>query len=481
MKQVDDRSVGGQDEQAERDGIRPYSGNPMYWQYKGKPVLLLGGSDDDNLFQWTGSRLTDHLDLLRSVGGNCIRNVMSSRDETKPYTDDGCVYPFRKIGDKYDLDQWDKEYWNRLNTLLQETRDREIIVQLELWDIYTLASDGWLKQPWNPDNNINYRYDNTSLKTEFRFINPFFEAVPALNDDRILMRYQIKYVKRILEVCLQYNHVLYQIDNESPLPFQVSDYWARFIHSEAGTKGVYVCDSRRLHEPSEVYSALRDPQNPEISHPLSNPDLYNFCDFSQNGGEVGQKHYDNLIWYRSQVLKSVPRPINHTKIYEFIWPPMGSYRDRKAGSAQIAGERFWRTIFGGAASARNHRCRWRDGRRLGIGLSKDGQKNIKSMRMFTDTMNIFRMEPCNSLLTSRCENEAYALAESGKQFAVYFTGEGKRSVCIDLSSANCALTERWLDIDRSIWNNETAIRGGEDYILRAPSIGQWAVLLKRAS
>ena len=49
--------------------IRPYTENPRYWQFKGQPVLLIGGSDDDNLFQWTGLRLTEQLNLLKSVGG----------------------------------------------------------------------------------------------------------------------------------------------------------------------------------------------------------------------------------------------------------------------------------------------------------------------------------------------------------------------------------------------------------------------------
>ena len=31
--------------------IQPWSENPWYWQYGGKPVLLLGGTDDDNPFQ----------------------------------------------------------------------------------------------------------------------------------------------------------------------------------------------------------------------------------------------------------------------------------------------------------------------------------------------------------------------------------------------------------------------------------------------
>ena len=55
--------------------IQPYAANPRYWQYKGKPVPLLGGSKDDNLFQIPD--LEEHLDELRSVGGNCIRNTMS--------------------------------------------------------------------------------------------------------------------------------------------------------------------------------------------------------------------------------------------------------------------------------------------------------------------------------------------------------------------------------------------------------------------
>ncbi|NOY97431.1 MAG: hypothetical protein GXO81_13890, partial [Chlorobi bacterium] len=31
--------------------IQPYADNPKYWQYKGEPVLLLGASNNDNLFQ----------------------------------------------------------------------------------------------------------------------------------------------------------------------------------------------------------------------------------------------------------------------------------------------------------------------------------------------------------------------------------------------------------------------------------------------
>ena len=64
---------------SQTDRIQPYIENPFYWQYQGKPVLLLGGSREDNLFQIPD--LEAHLDLLASVGGNYIRCTMSSRDE----------------------------------------------------------------------------------------------------------------------------------------------------------------------------------------------------------------------------------------------------------------------------------------------------------------------------------------------------------------------------------------------------------------
>ena len=61
------------------DRIQPYQANPSYWQYRGKPVLLLGGSVEDNLFQIPD--IEQHLDLLASVGGNYVRCTMSGRDD----------------------------------------------------------------------------------------------------------------------------------------------------------------------------------------------------------------------------------------------------------------------------------------------------------------------------------------------------------------------------------------------------------------
>jgi hypothetical protein len=105
--------------------IQPWAENPCYWQYLGQPVLLLGGSKDDNLFQIPD--LEEHLDEIVRAGGNYIRNTMSDRK------DGGFeVYPFKPLADgKYDLDDWNEEYWKRFENMLRGTAARDIIVQIE--------------------------------------------------------------------------------------------------------------------------------------------------------------------------------------------------------------------------------------------------------------------------------------------------------------------------------------------------------------
>ena len=109
--------------------IKVYAENPMYWQYKGLPVLLLGGTVDDNLFQIES--LKEHLDLLQSVGGNYVRCTMSSRNA-------GNVKPFAKEGGLFNLDEPNPEYWNRFEKLLSLASERDIIVQIEFYPLQTV-------------------------------------------------------------------------------------------------------------------------------------------------------------------------------------------------------------------------------------------------------------------------------------------------------------------------------------------------------
>ena len=432
--------------------IKPHPKNPFYWQYKGEPVLLLGGSDDDNLFQWTGEKLRGHLDLLKSVGGNYVRCTMSSRDP-------GNVWPFAKVGDKYDLERMNDEYWRRFEEFLEETAKRDIIVQIELWDRFDFAREPWQNNPFNPKNNINYTAQESGLKERIDTHpglreNAFFRTVPSLENNQVVLKYQQAFVDKLLSISLRYGHVLYCIDNETNEDPRWPEYWAHYIRRRAEEMGVEV-HVTEMWDPWDLAHPMHD-------NTFKHPEIYTFVDISQNNHQKGQRHYDNALKRRVSIADN-PRPMNNVKIYGADTGRFGTTRDGV--------ERFWRNIFCGCASARFHRPP------SGIGLSELGQRMIKAAREVTSAFDIFSCEPRNDLLGDREENEAYCLAEPGRQYAVYFPNGGE--VTLNLKEAPSELTLRWYDIDNLRWSAPRAVRGGGTLKLKTPGSGQWAAVITR--
>lgn len=441
-------------------GIQPYEANPRYWQYKGEPVLLLGGTGDDNLFQMPG--IEKHLDLLVSVDGNYIRNTMSSR------SDEGFeVQPYKKLPNgKYDLEQWNDEYWNRFENMLQLTRDRNIIVQIELWAFHDFNKKYWGQNPWRASNNINYSESDTTLKDSYGSIgtvaHDFFFTVPKLNNDTIVLAYQQNYVDKLLSYSLQYGHVLYGMTNEihplySP---EWGWYWSEYIKGRTATAG-------RTVDTTEMYWEV-DLKKPQQRASLDRPGIFSFFEASQNSAKLDQQNWDNLQ-FAHQYLAGSPRPINHVKIYGADTSTWEGYTDRHAT------ESFWRNIMGGSASSRFHRPPY------GLGLGQMAQANIKSMRLLTADPDFFNAVPDSSsrLLSNRSDNEAYLRYIPRKQYAVYFPNGG--SVDLDLSKAKGQYVLKWLDIAQSRWAREETLEGGGTATLAPPGAGHWAAQISLLS
>lgn len=303
------------------DRIQPWADNPTYWQYKGEPVLLLGGTDQDNLFNHPNlgfDGLEVQLDLLVSVGGNYVRNTMSSRDradESSIFFNDDNLYPFYLDEESglYDLDRFNDEYWKRFSDFLNMTAQRDIIVQIEIWDRWDYGPErmpnylgyGWSQHPFNPKNNVNYSSEQTGLDEERWEEYPIFRTIPGLDDVPVVLAYQEAFVEKVLSISLQYGHVLYCISNETTSSEEWSAHWARFVHAQAEQAGVGV-------EVTEMWNHW------DLTHSMhrrtfDHPDLYSFADTSQNNHQVEQTHWDNMLQAR-QLIANPPRPMNNVKI-----------------------------------------------------------------------------------------------------------------------------------------------------------------------
>jgi hypothetical protein len=447
--------------------IQPFAKNPFYWQYQGKPVLLLGGTWQDNLFNHPKG-LERHLDLLKSAGGNYVRNVMSHRNA-------GNVFAFQQVDGKFDLDQWNDEYWARFENFLKLTHQREIIVQIEIWATWDHYNDhqsigGWSRHPFNPANNVNYTPEQSRLPVAINYDaaekptkHNFFHTVPALENNEAVLRYQLAFVDKLLSYALNYPHVLYCMNNETGEPVEWSDFWARHVRARAAAAGKTV-ETAEMRRSGNITT-------PDHRHMIDRPELYTFLDISQNNTQRGQTHWERIQQVRTLV-KDHPRPINNNKIYTF---------DR---DANVALERWWRNIFGGCASVRFHRPHPLEGEGdhvrasdVGLGLSPLAQTHIRSARLLAEAMNVFVCTPQNELLSERSPNEAYCLAEPGKQYAVYFPDGG--AVKVDVSAAQGPLQVRWLDVAHSVWQEPRKVRGAQALELKAPGPGHWVVLILR--
>jgi hypothetical protein len=422
-------SIGQNVSESDYQGIKIYNQNPWYWQYQGKPVILRGGSDDDNPFQWTGKELTDHLDLLASVGGNYLRNTMSDRDE-------GNVYAFKEVGEgKYDLNQWNEEYWKRLTFFLDETYKRNIIIQLTLWDQFDIGGSRWDRHPWNPERNINMQPGAWNGR------KGFFSTVDRNAKDELA--FQEKYVDKLLSVCLKYGNVLYNINNESSESSEWENFWANFVKKAAVKAG------KEAYVTNMQLSAAN-----AVRHVMSNGDIFDYVDISQNNqdskGAKGRAHWDNLMFYREKLASFGPVPMNNVKIYGAT----DGNKNYSAGSETEAVDRFWRNIFGGCASARFHRPS-SPNRPWGSGLNERVQTNLKALDLLLEKLDIFSCAPHNDLLSPRVSvpsmMEAYATANIGHQYAIYFP-QGRYIIDLDPWVYAGRLKLQWLDINDLEWS-----------------------------
>jgi hypothetical protein len=394
--------------------------------------------------------LTPELDKLAAAGGNYVRNLMSLGDGTAD-----TVAPFALAGDRYNLDEWNEEYWRRLEIFLKETAARGIITDVEIWATFNYYTEGWGRNPFNPKNNMNYTAEQTGLPIEVtshptRAENTFFFTVPALRNQETVLKYQRRFVDRILSHTLRYDHVLYCMDNETSVSPEWGAYWAKYIRSAAEKVG------KKVHM-TEMWER-HDLADPQYDATIDHPELYTYIEVAQNNHQSGQMHYDKLLEVRRRIGSS-PRPMNNIKIY--------GEDGSNSGTTQDAVERFWRNIFGGAASARFHEKY--------LGSSDIALRMIRRARDVTTAFDIFQTEPRPDLLSEREDNKAYCLASPGKVYAVYFPGVGNVRLALEGSQKGFRL--RWYAIDSGKWKAEERVEGGS-IALRTPDSGQWAVIIR---
>lgn len=434
--------------------IRPYSGNRAYWEYRGRPVLLLGGSKTDHIFLLDD--LEEHLDEIAAAGGNYVRCTMSQREGI-----DLKAHQLRPDG-RFDLNVWNDDYWQRFENMLRWTAEREIIVQIEVWDRFDYSREFWLHSPWRPDNNVNYTEAESGLAPEYPLhpsdeAQPFFHSIPGMPRYQpqldLIRAHQERFVDKMLSYSLAFGHVLYCMNNETSTPPAWGKHWIDHIRRRAAEVGseVYVTDMF-----NDVHEAEK---SANFRQQLDDAQHYDFLDISQiNSRNFGETHWQRLQWIFGEA-KAHIRPLNNTKIYS------NGYYEFGTGGPQDGVERFMRNLIAGCASVRFHRPD------AGIGLNAKAKAAIRAVRTVESLMKLWELTPRMDLLTSETYNAAYLAAKPGEKYLLYFPyGD---SVSLSLADHPGPFVVKWVDVNTGDWGPEARLQGGQSVALTPPDPGGW--------
>ena len=432
-----------QEEQIQLTGIQPWAENTSYWEYKGEPVLLLGATDNDNLFQMPN--LSSHLDSLSEIGGNYVRNTMSDRDESD-------LKAFHKNEEgKFDLKQWNPSYWSKFENLLKLTQERNIIVQIEIWDRFDHAREQWETDPFNPKNNVNYTYEEAHLDSLYpdhpgQNKQPFFFTPPTLQDNELLLSYQEAFVEKLLSISLNYNNVLYCLDNETSGMEEWATFWAAFLRDKSGETPIYMTE---MWDHWDLTSA-------EHKRTLDHPERYDFIDISQNSHKTGEENWKNAQ-YVFDYIKDEVRPVNSVKIYgsdgHGPWLARGI-------TTKHAVNTFFRNILGGFAASRFHRPPH------GLGLSNWSIQSIKTIREIEEKIKLWDLKPMIENLLDREADEAFLAGKVGETYLIYFPEGGE--VKLDLRQYSEQYQLSWISLEDANWGSSCDLEGGDLISLTPP-------------
>jgi hypothetical protein len=472
--------------------IRPYADNPFYWEYHGEPVLLLGAVVVDNLQHWHD--LEAHLDELHAAQVNYLRASLSMGTRAAHGGDDRPMphdQPFLQLpSGRYDLEQWDPIFWERLERLLTLAHARGMIVEVELFNRFDFWRGLWEANAWNPRRNVNYTEAETGLAPKYREhptedLQPFFHSVPGLGDRPVLLSYQQSYINHVLDLTLKFDNIIYDINNETSTDPLWGRYWIAFVKDRAKAAGkvVYVSDMFEEHELS------RDPYQRQV---VEAPEVYDFVSAGQVTSLMGSaaEQKSQLAWLR-QELADAPRPITVSRIYGSDLHILNDFRRREFQryGDHTAVHSFWMSLMGGTSSARFH---WL---KAGIGPSPRAYASIRAARLMESMIAPWDMTPADELLLGNGHvtiaadetalglaftlPEAHAMARPGEGYAVFFTRGGEVELAVETAGPG-QFQLRWIDIETGTGGPSERVEIDGRITLSAPGKASWLCVVTRA-
>ncbi len=395
--------------------IRLHPFNPHYFLYNGKPAILLTSAEIYGAVLNLDFNYNKYLDALADGGMNYTRIYTGAyfemadkwfKDQSLGPADNRLCLPwgrsnvpgYIKGGNKFDLDKWNPEYFNRLSDFISYAGEKGVIVEICLFNAQKPWQ--WDFQPMNGNCNVN----NVGFckHNEFQTLK-----------DLKLVNYQKAYVQKITEAVNEFDNVILEIIDE---PTIIS----------GGGPGTNAADAvpwikEMLKTIVETENAL--PQKHLIAQQVEGGATQGIVDLSADTAIsviVGQYTWQNV----NQVgaLKLLDKKYRLGKMIEFnetVIYPTGYKNGNTLDDSRVES---WEFIIGGGGSynqlnslytTHNENAEETENFRV--------LRQLKILKSFICSLDFVKMKKNDAFTINNTSSKPFArsICEQGKQYAFY--------------------------------------------------------------
>ena len=418
--------------------IKLHPENPHYFLFKGKAMAIVSSSEhygavinpDFNYLKYLNTLKQDGMNYTRLFTGAYFEKMGSfgiEKNTLAPVSGEA-ILPWKRSnitgaiggGNKFDLDQWNELYFNRLKDFISEAAARNIIVELTLFSsIYGY----WDIQAWNPQNNINIK--ETILQ----------ENVQTLRNGSVL-KYQEHLVRKLVDELNGFDNVIYEIQNEPWADHavqvrKISDYFTTDDFKFDYLKWrdiVEVSDQQSLEWQKRMAEVLKDEENG-----LKNKHLIaqNYCNYFYPVSEVDPNV--SIMNFHYAYPEAVSQNYGFNKVIGFDESGFSGNDDATYR------KQAWRFMMKGGGLFNNldysFAVGFEDGKAVNKapgGGSVAFRQQIKVLSGFIHSFNLKRLTPDGEVVVSSPGAFAQALSVSGKQYAIYLENSSKCKLTLKL-------------------------------------------------
>ena len=442
--------------------IKLDSENPHYFNYKNRPTILIASGEHYGSVVNLNFDYKKYLTTLKKIGLNHTRIFLGDYFENdgafciKNNTlnpKDNLICPWKRSeikgyslgGNKFDLNQWNDNYFNRLKDYLKYAEKNDIIVEVVLF----FASHNIENSPFYYKNNVN---NIDKIKA-----NQYMTL-----ENGNLLKQQEQYCKKIVTEINQFDNVIYNIANEPW--FDNQEYPGFSSPTTTATKKWIERVSEWIiiteKELSKKHILSIDYCNEGKVIPIEELNSY-FKNIS-----IFNHHYDKNAMSVQLNYKSI------NKVFSFnetgLMPP-------STPQYRIQG---WKYIFNGGALYNNLDFTFQVGFEDGTGRSgfscdwynacddPSVKYELANLLKLVNTIDFIHMKPDRKVLIVNFGDEnVHPLVNIGKEYAFYFEGGKQAKLMLSIPKGKYNL--KWINPSdlKIISKKEITIDSGQINIL----------------